>query len=652
MGNRKFSWFIICVLLTALLFGVTGVGFTKEAPSPSQYSTPAEYEEATGEEIIGFSEPPTLAKLVEEGKLPPVEERLPDEPVVIVPVEEVGEYGGTWRSACLGIADSMHLVRNVGYEGLVRWDARMSEVVPNLAKDWTATDEGKTFTFSLREGVKWSDGSPFTADDVLFWYEDIILNEELTPVAPSWLVRGGEPAKVEKLDDYTIRFTFKEPYGTFLYFLANNHINHAPEHYMKQFHAKYTPEEELTPLAKEAGFDFWYQLFADKNDPWLNPERPTLYAWKIVNRLGVGTRVTFERNPYYWKVDVAGNQLPYIDRQAIDIVENEEILLMRALSGEVDMQYRHIGEVMANYPLLAENREKGGYRLARAIPGSSNMMVIFFNLNHKDPVLRDIFNDKRFRIAMSLAINREEMIDLVLLGQSEPWQMSPFPNTPFYNEKAAKAYTEYNPAEANRLLDEIGLERGPDGIRLKPDGKPLQLTIEVSSQVPTWSDMCELIVKYWEDVGVKTAVKLEDRSLWEVRTSSAEHEVSVWWGEGGLAPLITPEWYLPVSSASRQAPLWALWYQSKGQSGEEPPPEIKKLMELYDRILATPDPAEQKQLFDQILEANAENLYVIGTAKTPDRFCVVKNNFHNVPDPMITDGSSPGLFNPCQFFIK
>ena len=652
MGNKKLSWFIICILLTALLFGVTGVGFAKEAPSPSQYSTPAEYEEATGEKISGFSEAPTLAKLVEEGKLPPVEERLPDEPLVIVPVEEVGEYGGAWRSNCVGVADSGHLTRNVNYEGLVRWDARRAEVVANLAKSWTVTDEGRTFTFSLREGVKWSDGSPFTADDVLFWYEDIMLNEELTPVVPSWLVRGEEPAKVEKLDDYTIRFTFREPYGTFLYFLANNHINHAPKHYMKQFHAKYTPEEELTALAKEAGFDFWYQLFADKNDPWLNPERPTLYAWKIVNRLGVGTRVTFERNPYYWKVDVAGNQLPYIDRQAIDIVENAEIQLMRALSGEVDMQYRHIGETMANYPLLAENREKGGYRLVRAIPAEMNMMTISFNLNHKDPVLRNIFNDKRFRIAMSLAINREEMIDLVLLGQSEPWQISPLPNTPFYNEKAAKAYTEYNPAEANRLLDEMGLERAPDGIRLRPDGKPLQLAIEVSPDVPTWSDMCELIVKYWGDVGVKTAVKSEDRSLWEVRTSSAEHEVSVWWGDGGLTPLIIPQWYLPVSTASRQAPLWGLWYQSKGQSGEEPPPEIKELMELYDRILATPDPAEQKQLFDQILEADAENLYVIGTAKAPDRFCVVKNNFHNVPDPMIADGASPGLFNPCQFFIK
>ena len=211
--------------------------------------------------------------------------------------------------------------------------------------------------------------------------------------------------------------------------------------------------------------------------------------------------------------------------------------------------------------------------------GSSNMMTISFNLNHKDPVLRNIFNDKRFRIAMSLAINREEMIDLVLLGQSEPWQISPLPNTPFYNEKAAKIYTEYNPAEANRLLDEMGLERGPDGIRLRPDGKPLQLTIEVTLLIPTWGDMCELIVKYWGDVGVKTAVKSENRSLWEVRTSSAEHDVAVFWGGTSLNPLISPVGYLPVSTASRQAPLWALWYQSKGQSGEEPPTEIKKLME-------------------------------------------------------------------------
>ena len=625
-----------------------------KAPSPSQYNSPAEYEKATGKKITRFSEAPALQELVKQGKLPAVEKRLPEKPLVVVPVEEVGQYGGTWRMAMGGVADTMLLVREVDYEGLVRIDPTLSIVLPGVAESWKIEGNSRTFTFNLRKGLKWSDGEEFTADDIMFWYKDILLNKDLTPVPPTWLTSEGEVVKVEKIDKYTVRFSFKKPAGLFLPYLATGTTGIVPSHYLKQFHPNYVAKDKLDELVKKEKLNTWLDLFNNKNNPWMNPELPVINAWKVVTPIGVGTRVSFERNPYYWKIDTAGNQLPYIDKITADIVTDPEVRLMKAMSGEIDMQSRGIGQSIVNYPLLAENKGKGDYRLIRQTHTSMNQMLIILNLNHKDPVLRKLFNDRRFRIALSHAINRQEIIDLLYMGLVEPWQVSPNRGTPTFYEPAAKNYIEYDPKKANQLLDEVGLnKKNKDGIRLRPDGKPLEITVEFSGDT---SNEWEMIKNYWQTVGIKVAIKGIDRSLWEIRTSAAEYDITSWWGDSGTGyePIIMPFWYFPYTyPSSRQAPRWALWYQSGGKQGETPPPEVRHQMALYTQITTTTDPGKQVQLFKQILEVQAKNLYTMGICQIPPQFVVVKNNFRNVPE-VYESGQYPthGPYNPCQFFIK
>ncbi|MBC7321369.1 ABC transporter substrate-binding protein, partial [bacterium] len=341
---------ILGVLLVLFMSVLSTLSFAKEpvfdlapkAPSPSQYNSPADYEKATGKKITRFSEAPALAELVKQGKLPPVEKRLPEKPLVIVPVEEVGKYGGSWRMAMRGRADTPLLSRQVGYEGLVIIDPDLANVLPGVAENWKIGGNGRIFTFYIRKGIKWSDGHLFTADDIMFWYKDIILNKELTPVIPSWLTSEGEVVKVEKIDTYTVRFTFKKPNGLFLPYFATGAGRSVlvPSHYLKQFHVNYTSKDKLNELVKKEGLNTWIDLFNNKNNFWMNPDLPVVFAWKVTTPLGVSTRVVFERNPYYWKIDTEGNQLPYIDRLVVDVVENIEVMKMKALNGEIDMQSR------------------------------------------------------------------------------------------------------------------------------------------------------------------------------------------------------------------------------------------------------------------------------------------------------------------------
>ncbi len=645
---------LVRLMILSLVFSFTSISFAQEMPSPSQYNFPAEYQNATGKEITEFNEAPMLTELVEAGKLPPVEERLPEEPLVIVPVEEVGEYGGTWRRVWLGKADGPGPDR-ITTERLIYFTPDGRELVPNIAQSWEVSAEGKEFTFYLREGMKWSDGEPFTADDIMFWYEDMVLNDELTPVKPAWLTIGGNLGRVEKVSTYAVKFVFDQPYGLFLKYLAGppgHGICYYPKHYLKQFHPNYTPEEELTALTKEAGFEFWYQLFGDKTDRWMNTDLPVLSAWKCTVP---ATRpiMVLERNPYYWKIDIEGNQLPYVDRINHEFVENIELVNIRAVSGQIDMQARHI--LWENYTLFMENRDEGNYRVAKYKDDFETNMAIALNLNHKDPVLRQIFDDDRFRKALSLAINRNEINQLCYLGIcEEPRQVVPLPESEYFCEELAYAYIDYNPGEANRLLDEMGLKRGPDGIRLRPDGKPLMITIEFTPAFGPWADACELVAQYWTAVGVKTAVKSEERSLFYTRKAALEHDVGIWTGSVGMQPLIDPRWYMPWSEESIHAIGYAQWYQSGGKVGEKPTGDLLKTIELYEEIKKTPSDAKQKELFQEILKLNAKNLWVIGTLSSPPLLGIISNNMKNVPETGLFSWvlHSPKNFNPEQFFFK
>jgi peptide/nickel transport system substrate-binding protein len=646
--------------------GVAAAACAGPAPAPTEEpEAPAEEPEAPAEEpeapaAGAYNEAPTLAEMVEAGELPPVDERLPADPLVHTPVEMVGQYGGTWRRAAVGPGD-VQLTARLSYENIIRWNMDGSAMVPNVAKDWEVSDDGTAFTFHLREGMKWSDGEPFTADDIMFLIEDHWGNEELSPSGvPSWLKMGDEPVQAEKVDDHTVRLTFAQPNGLFLTLMASaNGLNFfRPAHYLKQFHPHYTDKEEIQAMAEEAGHEFWYQLYNDKGG---NPGRtrdeldlPTIYAWKVKVPPPDSPTVV-ERNPYYWKVDTEGNQLPYIDMIEHTIVENAEVLNLKAVAGELDMQLRHIN--FSNFPLFQDSKEQGDYRVLQWTRGYITDSVIAPNVAHKDPVMREILGDKRFRWALSHGIKRDEIIESVYLGMAEPNQVSPLSSSPFYWEEQAKNRLEYDPELANSLLDEMGLtEKDGDGYRLRPDGERLSITYEYAPIFGAWGDIGELLSAQWKELGIELLVTEEARQLFYERKQANEHDMGVWTGNGEFNPLIGPRWFLPENNESIQATVYAQWFNSNGAEGEEPPEgsDIRKTREIYEEIKVTVDPDKQQELFRQILELNKENLWVLGIATAPPEVVIVKNYFRNVPDNAVSDWNllTPGATAPEQYFME
>lgn len=597
-------------------------------------------------------EAPALAERVEAGELPPVEQRLPTSPVVVQPVEDIGVYGGEWRTAILGPADTYWLDRTVGYDPPLRWDPNFKEVLPNVAEEFEITPDAKKVTLKLRPGMKWSDGKPFTPDDVVFAQNEVYSNPELYP-------DQSNPGRAEKIDDLTVSVSFEQPDGLYLQRLAavdvvSPPLTKMPAHYLKQFHQAHNPD--VNDLAKAEGFENWIQLFLSKSGAWENPECPTLHAWVQQNHLGEGGEVTFGRNPYYFKTDPEGSQLPYLDKVTLELISDPQVLLTRTLQGDIDMHARHINEPV-NKPVLAQNREKGDYHFFDLLNEGMNMMVIALNLTHPDPVKRQIFTNKDFRIGLSHAINREEIIEAVYERQGEPWQAAPRPESEFYDEDFAKQYTEYDVELANQILDTAGYaERDGNDRRLGPDGKPITISIEFASgHVPDWPDALDLVRRHWAAVGISVEVLPEDRSLFETRLAGNNHDAAVWRGDGGLEweTLVRPYWYLPLHDYSMFGTPWAQWNNSGGTSGEEPPAWVKEQFDLHSQVNATSVQAEQFDLMRQILDIDKEQFHVMGISLPAKGYGIVKNNFHNVPEemPSATLYPYPGPTHPEQYYI-
>ncbi|MGH2535357.1 MAG: ABC transporter substrate-binding protein [Thermomicrobiales bacterium] len=619
-----------------------------------------------------FQEAPTLADRVTAGEIPAVAERLPANPLVLEPVEQVGTYGGEWRSGLVGGQDTAWLVRTVDYEHLVRWSPDWTEVIPNIAESFEIGADGTEYTFTLREGMKWSDGAPFTADDITFWWDDVSTNADLTPDGPpeymKVLVEGEKvEGTVEKVDDLTVKFVFPAPNGLFLQLLATPDgawPTRCPRHYLEQFHQTYNAGG-LDPLIQEANATDWINLFQLKgagiqgtpyDARWQNPELPKLDAWILTAAYGEGTRVVAERNPFYWKVDTDGNQLPYIDRVVYDILEDPEVLVLKALNGEIDMQDRHIAS-LPNKAIFTDNMEEGQYGFFETVSSSMNSMIFALNLNHKDPVRREVYQNKDFRIGLSHAIYRQEIIDVVYVGQGEPHQAGPRPESPLYHERLAKQYTEYDVALANQHLDAAGYtERDGDGFRLDPNGQKISVIAEVTVGQQDRIDALELIAGYWQEVGIELVIKSEDRALLYTRKEANDHDAVIWGGDGGLDVILEPRWYFPFNQESNYAEAWVSWYTQPPAPltpPEEPPAPTQQQMELYNQLKTTADPAQQSELMTQILEIAADQFYVIGISLPVGGYGIVKNNFHNVPASM--PGSwlypNPAPANPSQFFI-
>ena len=608
-------------------------------------------------------EAPALGALVKEGKLPPLAQRLPATPRVLTPVEEVGQYGGVWRTGMRGGADKSWLLRIVGYEPLVAWDREWTgKVIPNVAESFSANKAGDEFTFKLRGGMKWSDGKPFGVDDIGFFVNDVMHNKDLMRNAPPWFTLEGKPPTFTKVDALTFKLKFQGPYGMFLSQLARvqgEHWTMMAKHYCSQFMPKYNNNAEAD--AKAQGLGSWQELFikqcgldVEAQERWTNPARPTIEAWRIVQPyIGGATVVTFERNPYYWKVDTAGNQLPYIDSLRLDVGSDLEALVLKAANGEIDYQDRHISRV-SNKAMFVENEKRGNYRLIDIPNADFNTVPIAFNLTSKDPVKREIFNNKNFRIALSHAIDRQAIIDAVFIGQGEPWGGGPRKESPFYHERLAKQYLTYDVKKANELLDQAGYKKNAQGQRLGPDAKPIRFNFPVVGVLGDFVKPLEMVREFWKVVGIDMQLQQIDRTAFYEMKGKNDHDVGTWLATAGMADgLFDPRWYFPYSDESLFAVPWGNWYAGIGTMKEEPPAAAKEQMQIYDKVKRESDPAKRAVLMKQIMEIAADQFYVIGISTAPNLYAVTKNNFRNVaPHFSSWMYPSPGPVDPSQFFFK
>lgn len=642
--------------LGALALGTAWAGATEESSSAGA---------AAGADAMmsgAYREAPMLAAMVAAGELPPVEERLPAEPVVITPLDEVGRYGGNLSvgipSAWAWFGDPQSAV---GPETLMRIKTDYSGVVPNIVRSWEWEPDGKTVVMRFVEDAKWSDGAPFSADAVMFWYDHIVGNETLTPQPHSRWTPGGELMKLTQVDEYTIRYEFAAPYPLIemqYAHYAGGPNSYSPGHYLQQFHPEFQDAAKLADMTKEAGFDEWHQLFNNKNrvcSVIACGEQPTMQPYR---RIASNPQShTLERNPYYWKVDPAGNQLPYVDGVTIHVVQDREVLVLKAIQGEFDLFGQN--SALADFPVYQENKEKGGYEVYNWIVTDANQMGIQFNLTIEDPVKREVFRDKRFRIAFSHAIDREEVNETTQFGLATPMQATVHRMTPWFKEEYANAHVEYDPEMANRMLDEMGLnQRDAQGYRLMKDGRRLSVTWEYPPDTHTWAPpVVELVVDYAKDIGLEVLVKADDRALYGQRVRQNLVEMNEWNVVGFTTTmLIDPRVWVPWRDMDEAVwyTQWLYWYLSGGERGEEPIAEVKQIREWWEQYTTTVDLAERDRLIDNVLRTHAENAFVIGLIGDVMKPVLVNTELVNVP----TEGAhgydairfQPN--HPEQFFFR
>jgi peptide/nickel transport system substrate-binding protein len=299
--------------------------------------------------------------------------------------------------------------------------------------------------------------------------------------------------------------------------------------------------------------------------------------------------------------------------------------------------------------------DKGGYEFFNVTrAGGESACVISLNLSHKDPGKREVYLRKEFRAALSHAINRQEIIDTIYVGDGKPTQPSPLPESPHYHEQLEQQYLEYDPELANRMLDDLGLTKGPDGMRRRFDGEPLFIDIEVIGGIEAWPEIMEMVLPYWRAVGVDGSLKMIDRSLFYERKAAYEHDCQIWGGADAIAVVTDPRWYMPYSNESIYGVAWADWWNTGGARGEEPPEPAKRQQELFDLVRQTPDPEAQAQLIKEMLDTAAEQFWCIGITRYYQLYGIVKKNFRNLPREHVWSwhiSNSPGQTMPEQYYF-
>jgi peptide/nickel transport system substrate-binding protein len=602
-----------------------------------------------------IEETPYLAAEVASGKLPRIRDRIPREPS-LAELETLGRPGGELRMLMAGPRDSRFMVV-YGYARLVRYTPALA-IVADLLKA-IDIDEDRIFTLHLRNGHKWSDGQPFTSEDFRFWFEDVAQNPELSPSGlDAALLPGGEAPRFEVLDETTVRYSWSRPNPTFLPALAGADplYIYEPAHYLKGFHEKYAEPQELARRIKETHQRNWAALYKRcdamyRND---NPDLPTLEPW-VLKTPPPADRLVFERNPYYYRVDGAGHQLPYVDRVVINIA-NSKIIPAKTGAGESDLQARYLS--FDDYTFLKAGEAAGGYKVHLWRTGPGSQLALYPNLNINDDEWRTLFRNTDFRRALSLAVDRHEINQVIYFGLALEGQNTVLPQSPLYRPEYRSAWAQYDLDGANRLLDLLGLtKRDSEGIRLLPGGRPMEIVIENSGESTEQSDVLELIRDSWRLIGIKLFSKPLQLALFRNRVFSGETMMSISKGiENGLATADMRPWELaPTSQQQLEWPKWGQYMETKGKAGR--PADLPAVSRLKDRYVAWMDATSEDdhaQIWHEMLSLWADEVYSIGTVGGVLQPIVVNAELANVPDDGMFNwdpGAQFGIYKPDGFWF-
>lgn len=565
--------------------------------------------------------------------MPALADRLPAEPLVVAPYDMIGSYGGTFKALSNATEAGTSDFMSVRHVNLVRYADDLTTIVPNVAKSWSWNEDFTQLTFVLRKGHKWSDGQPFTAEDVEFWYENLQLDTNVIESPKDYVLAGGEPMTVDVIDPQTVRFNMPSPKPGFLAHFANHYAQgFQPKHFLGQFHPGINADADK--LAKSYGFDKGYDVvkayygssdWMDTPTPMLaHPDKvaglpldaaPTLESHIVISESTEGRQ--FVANPYFFKLDTAGHQLPYINEMDELFVGESEVRLLKLVNGEVD--YKAQALQVDYVPLLLENQEKGGFVVD--LKPEITMPTLAFNVTSEDLEKRKVFGDLKFRQAMSVAINRDEINEVALFGLGKPQQYIGFSPTPdFVTPEWEQHFAQFDAAMAKSLLDEIGVvDKDGDGMRELPNGDKLNLNLQVATQGISIK-IIELVGQNWRDVGINNTVKEVTTDEYRSSQSSNQLDVTMYEKSVPLAVVLgNAEIFIPPFDNyfnMRTAMLWGEYVESGGSAGVEPPAYVKQMMVDIKAFQATPvGTPESDALGVKLVENMTGNLLFIGTVK-------------------------------------
>lgn len=608
-------------------------------PQPTQTTAPKQ-EQATATPVpvteTESKEAPALAELVKAGSLPALEERLPKNPKVLSKARNeiatsdleltIGKFGGIIRTVQPSPNWQPDIFVSTDEPLCASYGILAEDVGGGLAESFEALDGGKKFVFHLREGLKWSDGEPVTTEDVQFVYEDILSNEQITPTFPRWMktgnVAGGDPLVVEIIDTFSFSVNFTEPYAGFPAWLAILQWKGysellLPKHYLKNFHINYVPLADLEPLIKEASLPAgeWWSLFGSKRvNNWdvcaqKAVDYPVCNPWYLT--LFGTTSMEYGRNAYYFKVDEAGQQLPYIDGITSAVVADVEMSQLKVIAGEVD--FLREDATMDNFSLYNENADKANIRV-QLLKMHVSPTDVTINQTIDDPSWRSVVQDVRFRKALSHATDRATIIDAIYFG---------------YAEMPVSVPAEYDPDLANQLLDEMGMtERDADGFRLAPDGKPFEIPFLNSMDASDIVPVCELIIENYKEVGINASMQVVEGTLRGERDNANEayarvrwnHWPELWWGALWDGEPGTNGW----------GRLWGNWYNTNGAEGEEPPADVKEYVSHLNRSIIVAGEEREAEI-ETWKKMQYDNVYSITTVERVAYPLIVNKDLRNVP---------------------